>query len=172
MKRPGLTPALKSWLDRHCLPPEDGDCRLFRGRRNRYGYAYIYPKANGPSWLAHRYAWMLAGGELPRVLVNDCGHRHCCLPAHWRPFNSVAAQMRLRKARGQVSRGLQHSLSIRAARRAQPCKLSVDLAREIRALDRAGVMRKDIAARFGVSRQTITSVCQNRIWRETTPFSI
>lgn len=45
-------------------------------------------------------------------------------------------------------------------------KLTLSQAREIRAADALGILGKDLAARYGVSRPVISNILNNKIWRE------
>ena len=53
----------------------DGDCLIWRGSRSADGYGRTY--AGGRLWLSHRYAWSLAGLEVPEGMQLD----HTC----WNP---------------------------------------------------------------------------------------
>jgi hypothetical protein len=64
----------------------DGECRLWRGTLDRYGYGRV--KVGGTSEYVHHVAWWLAFGssgyDSTTKLVATCPHRHCMNPNHWR----------------------------------------------------------------------------------------
>lgn len=166
--------ALAAFYDAFCQRPDDDGCRLFTGPRHRNGYGYL-PRAlhAGRQVHAHRHVWWLQHGTWPAVMVCLCDHKHCMTVAHWRGFATKGEFNTWKKQAGRASRGRRHSLAITAARRAKATVGSIELAREIRALDATGQMqRKQIAALKGVSPWYVTLVCQQRIWREPTPFSL
>lgn len=105
-----------------------------------YGRAYI----NGRGVRAHRYMYEKLKGPIPNGLVLDhlCGNPGCVNPDHLEPVTNAE---NLRRGRG--------------------AKLTMERAREIRAL--AGSMtRADIARRFGVSAHTVGDILRGTIWRE------
>lgn len=66
--------------------PQVGGCWLWTAGVNACGYGYI--KVLGRMQLAHRVAYALLVGEIPRgkeidhVKDRGCEHRHCVNPAH------------------------------------------------------------------------------------------
>jgi hypothetical protein len=165
--------ALTQFYACRCRAADDDGCRLFVGRTNGYGYGYLRPGRGQRQVLAHRHAWALEHGKAPAAMVNVCGQTMCMTLSHWKPLDSMGAVNTWKAQTGRSSRGVRHSVAILARRRAVAPKGSIELARTIRALDASGTLqRQQIAAQFGVSKHYVTLVCQGRIWRETTPFSI
>jgi hypothetical protein len=62
----------------------DGDCWQWTGSLSRLGYATV--KRSGKTMMAHRYAWISSGREIPHGMVLDhlCHNRSCVNPAHLR----------------------------------------------------------------------------------------
>lgn len=94
---------------------------------------------------AHRLAWELANGRaVPagKVVMHACDNTRCVNPAHL----SVGTQQdNIRDA-------------VRKGRWTHARKLSDADVVEIRELGRTGLRHKDIAARFGVARNTVTAI--------------
>lgn len=61
-----------------------GDCWLWTGSVSGLGYATV--KRNGKTVMAHRYAWIISGREIPEGMVLDhlCHARGCVRPEHLR----------------------------------------------------------------------------------------
>lgn len=59
-----------------------GDCWEWRGAINPLGYGTF--NADGSNQFAHRWAYYLCKGEIPKGLVIDhlCNHRWCVRPSH------------------------------------------------------------------------------------------
>ena len=58
-------------------------CWEWQGRPNKAGYGVIY--VDGKLEYAHRYAFLLLAGDIPRgqSLYNTCSDRLCVNPKHW-----------------------------------------------------------------------------------------
>ena len=93
------------------------------------GYGNV--RVGSHSYLAHRIAYERARGPIPtgRELDHLCRNRACINPAHLEPVT--------------------HREN---ARRGSQAKLSVPMARELRALRQAGWSYKKLARRFGISQ--------------------
>ena len=51
-------------------------------------------------------------------------------------------------------------------RNSRKAKITLDVAREIRALCRAGHMQREVSSMFGLHPTTISNIMTNRLWRE------
>ena len=63
-----------------------GDCWLWNGIRDRYGYGRMYDPRIGKMMGAHRLTWEVANGPIPKGFVIDhlCHNPPCVNPKHLR----------------------------------------------------------------------------------------
>lgn len=68
----------------YVLPPSAAGCREWAACRKPNGYGQF--RAGGRNHDAHRVAFVLAGGRIPRnqVVMHSCDNRACCAPEHLR----------------------------------------------------------------------------------------
>ena len=86
---------------------QDGDCLIWTGQINRYGYGVV--SYGGKKWGAHRLIYMQERGPIPPGLQLDhlchsaspdcpggptCKHRACVNPAHLEPVTSAVNSSR------------------------------------------------------------------------------
>lgn len=78
-----LRERIMQWTDR------SGDCWLWTGFLDRYGYGQI--SVNNHREKAHRVAYATLVGPIPAGLVSDhtCRVRHCVNPAHLEPVTQA-----------------------------------------------------------------------------------
>lgn len=103
VKRP-TTPAVDRFRSRTVVgpPPESrpglGPCHLWTAGKTKQGYGSFHP-SKGVSELAHRWAYVQAGGTIPadNVLDHLCRVRLCVNPAHLEP---VTNEENLRRGAG------------------------------------------------------------------------
>jgi hypothetical protein len=132
-------------------------CWIWQGADTHHGtYSYGYGKLGNKSYLAHRRAFTLATGIEPGKLYvcHKCDVPLCCNPDHLflgtqlDNMKDAATKGRLRYARGEQSSS----------------ELSETVAQQI--LDLKGQMQqKDIAAKFGVSKQLVSRIHRRVCWR-------
>lgn len=151
----------RKWtLDRILLNcKEDGDCLIWTGSNNSIGI----PKIRNTS--GRRVMWELQHGEIaPGMLVSTtCGHPACLEHLALSTKAEVTARSHERpdtKARVSAS-------NRRAARKARG-KITIDIARDIRASSETGLQ---IAARLGISNSLVSCVRRGKSWVEPSPFS-
>lgn len=79
--KPGNVP-LSHTLERLSIPEPNSGCLLFFGCRQSDGYGYI--RRRPALFLAHRVAWRVAFGPIPKDLqvLHRCDVRCCVNPAH------------------------------------------------------------------------------------------
>jgi len=88
-----------------------GDCLVWTGVVNRYGYGVLWHE--GKKWAAHRLAYTAEHGPIPDGLQLDhlchtassdcpggttCKHRACVNPAHLEPVSNAVNSRRSKKA--------------------------------------------------------------------------
>lgn len=79
-KPEGRTPEESFWA---CVD-KSGSCWNWTGSISQIGYATV--KRSGKTIMAHRYAWLISGREIPAGMVLDhlCHNRACVNPEHLR----------------------------------------------------------------------------------------
>lgn len=84
-----IDPRTTSWVAERlnrCVTPAAAGCVEWAGKRDRYGYGVIRVRVAGKrvETGAHRLAWIVANGPVPRGLVIDhlCRNRACVNPEH------------------------------------------------------------------------------------------
>lgn len=113
-----------------------------------------------PTRRAHRAAWMLMFGSVPRGIdvCHRCDNRLCCRPSHMflgtRKDNMQDAKAKGRTRPGPRMPGESHP----------EAKLTWDAVTEIRAAK--GVSHYELARRYGVSRPLIGYVLNDKSWHE------
>jgi hypothetical protein len=119
------------------------NCLIWPGGCTSDGYGETF--VNGRVVYVHRIAYEGAFGPIPDGFEIDhlCRNRACCNPAHLEA----------------VTRAVN-------TRRGKNTKLTLEKAREIRALRAEGATYPELVERFAVSDSAIWSVLSGRSWRE------
>lgn len=140
-ERPGLEPGTPiTALVK--IPKDPSACWSWQSKILQNGYGT--KTHNGRDWLAHRWVYTMLLGPIPKGMVLDhiCSNRACVNPHHLR---AVTQAENCRSGLGAI--------------------LVADDVKEIKAALDNGVREETLAARFGVSRGTISSISQNKSWR-------
>jgi hypothetical protein len=128
-------------------------CWLWTGARNRQGYGHVGDHYH--TRFAHRVAYELARGPIPDGLMicHRCDNPRCVNPAH------LYAGTAVDNARDAVDRG-----RMRSARGEEhySARLSEQQVTEILRSVESG---KDLAARLGVAKSTISMIRTGRNWK-------
>lgn len=97
--------------------------------------------------------------------VADCGNERCILAGHIakKTYKQVAA---MNKAKGLQSSSHARAAIARGRRNRGDVKLSIEIAREIRASDESG---PKLASVYGVNRTLIGAIRRGEVWRENVP---
>lgn len=150
----------------NCIDRSGGPdaCWLWLAGKISTGYGSLFFRSR--PWTSHRLAYFLTHGAIPGpVVMHTCDVRVCCNPAHLRAgtYQENSADM--------VSKG-RHRIPNQRGEKRYNAKISnagvLAIARRI--VD--GESRKDIAADFGVSRQTISAIATGRNWGHMTGFNV
>jgi hypothetical protein len=126
-----------------------GECWPWKRAKNTSGYGNHY---RGGQVLAHRFAYELTHGAIPAGLyvLHSCDNPPCCNPAHL----SVGTQAENIKQR-----------VLRCRSRGTPRKLSMQVAREMRALV-PSMSVNAISKRFGVANAIVRQIVRGETYRE------
>lgn len=130
------------------------ECWWWLAYRDKDGYGKF--RFRGKPWKAHRVAWVLTFGEIPKGL---CVCHHCDEPSCVNPYHLFAgtnadnvADM-VRKGRG--NRGGRHGNS----------KLTEGEVYEIRRLlEETDLLQRKIGEMFGVGNRTISDIARGTRW--------
>jgi HNH endonuclease len=164
MPRPSVTP--ENFWDRVKKGNED-QCWPWMGRRAKGKFPYGRVDAFGFKGVyTHRVAYYLANpGEIElrrlgdMVVRHTCDYPSCCNPKHL-VLGTHADNMR-----DKIERGRQHSFRSFESPNA---KLNPSDVRAIRELSKEDWTRRELAAKFGVSIQTIKAVRSGRHYADVT----
>lgn len=136
-------------------PANENGCRLWTAAQNGHGYGAFNASGLSSSHQAHRIAWELAHGPIPRGLfiLHRCDVRACCEPSHL--FLGTQAE---NLADAKAKRRHAHGARMGSA------KLSEDQAASVRTLREAGYSQAEVGKMFGVARSTIQHIDRGRTW--------
>lgn len=149
---------LRDRFEEKYIPEPNSGCWLWVGATNggRYGKitAHDPPRT---SLLAHRVAYELYRGPIPAgmLVCHKCDNIICVNPDHL--FLGDTSD----NARDAVAKGRGHF----HWRRNPKTALSPEIVANIRRLTAAGERPKDLAARYGVTPETIYSVINHQTWK-------
>lgn len=130
------------------------DCLEWPFSMSHWGYGFV--PVGGQKRVASRVMCEVAHGEPPtpsHEAAHFCGNSKCVNPNHLRWATPSENQMD-RVAHETSNRGKRHGNS----------KLTPEKVKQIRYLAGSGVFHKDIAARMGVSRATVSDIASGKRW--------
>jgi hypothetical protein len=154
-------------------------CWPWTGNRDRAGYGRFDAHAGIRS--AHRFAYLLAFGEIPdgMCVLHRCDNPPCQNPGHLF-LGTQADNMADMASKGRgvsgttlhpelVRRGQEHWSYLNPDRiprgvRTPAAKLNDAAVRDIRKRVAEGVQQKDLAAQFGVSTSAISQIVARKTW--------
>lgn len=89
----------------------EGDCLIWIGSKTRAGYGFI--SVDGRIEMTHRYAWIVANGDIPdgSEVDHSCGVRACCEIEHLR---LATRRQNMRNRSGAASTSLTGVRNVRA----------------------------------------------------------
>ena len=132
------------------------ECWLWTGPVLARGYGQIGKGGrNGGIITTHRFSYELANGPIPPGLcvLHRCDVRRCVNPRHLF-LGTNADNSADMKAKGRSAKGERHSLAI----------LTEAEVAEIRRLRTTGLIMREIAAKFGVCRGTVSDILLGKNW--------
>lgn len=155
------------------------ECIIAPGVKDKGGYGRA--RFAGRRWRAHRLAWTLANGPIPRGqhVLHRCDVPACINPDHLF-IGSNADNVIDRDAKGRQASGDRHGLRLHPDRRARG-ERNVSVAHpelfagerngrarltgeDVRVIRTSGESRRAIARRFGVSRRAIQHIVAGTTW--------
>jgi hypothetical protein len=145
------TPAMRFWGK---VKRAENGCWLWQGAVNTTGYG-MANWTRSKNLVAHRLAWELLRGQPPAGLraLHKCDTPRCVNPDHifWgtQKDNSADAM-----AKGRTTLGKQPKQRL----------IDAQKVREIRALKAAGAKGVELAKKFGIHPNSISSILTGRTW--------
>jgi hypothetical protein len=164
------------YIRERCRISDDG-CWIWSLTSSRNGQPMVGGKVVGNPrrvGYAHRIAWIASGRKLPpyRVLVSTCGHPACANPEH----RAAMTRREWEKTPERIAthqRGAIASARITPKRRAGGnIRLSLDIARAIRARYAELQNHTHVAREFGLRTSDVHRIVVGRYWREPSPFPV
>jgi hypothetical protein len=134
------------------------DCWLWTAATTRNGYGKL--THDGQTLLAHRLVYELVFGTLPATLAvcHRCDVRLCCNPYHLF-LGTIGDNNRDMYAKGRAGR-----VGAPRGTRNRNAKGNPDIVRAIRAERAAGVLLRDVAAKYGLSIGAVSAIATRRTW--------
>jgi hypothetical protein len=135
---------------------KDG-CWLWNGHISKKT-GYCISKYRSIQKKAHAFSYETFKGNISEGLCicHKCDVRHCVNPDHlWTGTHSDNIQDCIIKHRNNPPKG----------QRSGSAKLKIEDIIEIRKLYESGILQKDLAKKFKVSRATICCICKNKTWK-------
>lgn len=156
-----VKPVIERVLDKVIPIPFSG-CWIFMGAVNHWGYGIIGTGRRGePTDRAHRITYRHFKGEIPsgKFVCHTCDIPSCCNPDHmFIGTNQDNVNDMVRKKRNSPPPRNPHVVgSVHPL-----AKLNEAQVLEIRDLYRKGSVQKDLAQQYGVARQTISKIVNNK----------
>lgn len=137
---------------------DDGDCRIWTGRRLPSGYGII--KKSGKTLYAHRESYAANVGLIPADLyvLHRCDRPACIQPAHL----FVGTQLdNIRDMDAKGRRGFSRPHHVRRGTEHHFARLTED---DVRSIRQSNALHRELAAIYGVSRQSISRIKTGRRW--------
>ena len=134
-------------------PVKSGCIEWTASKKDGYG---IFNRDGKNTILAHRMAWILEYGELPKgsVVMHICDNPSCVNVKHLR-VGTHADNVADKIAKKRGNDGSRHGMS----------KLTEDKVRQIRSLyQNREANQYELAKRFGISQGTISEIINRKLW--------
>lgn len=136
------------------------DCWEWTGAVTGGGYGKL--TRDGRTVAAHRTAWELVNGPIPRgegyhgvCVLHRCDNRRCVRPEHLF-LGTQLANCRDRDTKGRIND--------RAGTKNGRARFTEDQVREIRSL-RGRITQREVAARFGTTAARISEIQRRATWK-------
>jgi len=154
---------IKTFLDERIWPRTDraSNCWEWRGARTKAGYGVIkLGPRHSPNLYVHRLVFEAFNGRIPdgAYICHRCDNPRCCRPEHLflgdARINNQDAASKGRTKGPHLTGETNPSAKLTAA----------DVA-EVRHLLHQGATGVELAARFGVSKSTISNIRKGQTWK-------
>lgn len=140
---------------------EEGDCRLWQGFSTN-DTPMVYDGAEGKMASVRKLIHKLDGGYVSaKYFCASCGNPLCVAPEHIIQRNEKTQCRQM--AKQSIKHKAKRSAAVLLWRRANPLKLDMDRARQIRADERP---YQAIADDFGVSKSMVGKIKRGQYWRD------
>ncbi len=164
MLRSMKTPPAVRFL-RYVSPEPTSGCHLWTGGTMGHGYGQFAESASSrdPKTYAHRFAWRVEYGEIPRGLVvcHKCDNTLCVNPRHLF-LGTQADNMADMKRKGRHLYGEKNGAS----------KLTASQVGKIRAMCAEHVPQARIAKTFGISQGLVSLIHNNLVWKNSPALAL
>lgn len=136
------------------------DCWLWTGEVNNQGYGrHSLWRGGRKRVLAHRFAYLLATGEAPEVVMHVCDTPRCVRRRH------LVAGDQAANMSDCVQKGRHSPPPVHSGTAHHFAKVDHTLAAQIRdAYAAGGVTQAVLATRFGVSQNTVSRIVRGKAW--------
>jgi hypothetical protein len=147
---------------------QNGECWIWMGGVASSGYGLYHGNCFGQNQaLAHRYAYLVTYGPIPRglVVMHECDNRLCVRPSHLKA-GTQAENLARAKALGRMTGGARTPL------KGDECsfaKLTTEQAQAVLDYWTAGFSQIVIAVITGIDRQLLWPIVHRRSWRHLKP---
>ncbi len=144
----------ESLFEKHTIPEPNSGCLLWIGGfgENDYGVAHI-AGTHGLSTAAHRIAWTLYRGEIPKgmCVLHRCDNPPCVNVNHLF-LGTQSDNMKDAGRKGRMKKGSAH----------HNAKISDA---DVVAIRSSTGLQRDIAKKFGISRTNVSIIRSGKGWR-------
>lgn len=137
-------------LERYSMPEPNSGCQLWLAH-TVWGYGHVYWKDR--DYRAHRLAWELANGPIPKgmVVCHRCDVKACINPAHLF-VDTVLGNNEDKRRKGRQAKG----------EKVNTARFTAEQVRKIRKDNRR---TDEIASEYGVALSSIVRIRNGRNWK-------
>lgn len=156
------------YIKGRCTVEPGDDCWIWRGSAVRNLYpCFLYHGMTSPYRSAWEAFYKKKIAKNLYLIPTVCENRLCCNPEHYKLTNRLGAMQRAAK-NGRMCSGIRRSISqMQSLTKKRGVLINMEIARKIRArAAQENIKQNDLALEYGLSRAQISSIINNRRWRE------